>query len=122
MLFLTLLTLAGLTLSPVLAVFYPGQTYDYGNSASLGLEKRQYIQKDRQDALVEAIPYNGSIPLRLEIRDLQKNHEQWTLYILALSWMQWMNQTDPSSWYAIAGKKLHLTATGPRLANVRISC
>lgn len=105
MLFHTLLSLAVLTLPSVSAVpRVVGKTYEYGRSIEYAPRRRQNAQKDRQDALVEAIPYNGSIPLRLEIRDLQKNHEQWTLYILALSWMQWMNQTDPSSWYSITGQ------------------
>lgn len=41
--------------------------------------------------------------LRMEIRDLEKNEDQWTLYILGLSMMQYTNQTDEISWYQVTG-------------------
>lgn len=78
--------------------------YDYGFEPQLLLNKRDTNQDENKNALVEPIPYNGTIPLRREIRDLQGDHEAWNLYLLAVSWMQWANQTDPASWYAIAGK------------------
>lgn len=48
---------------------------------------------------------NGSPGVRLEIRDLQaQDPDCWELLILALSLMQWNNQTDPLSWYQVAGE------------------
>lgn len=46
---------------------------------------------------------NGSVPLRLEIRQLQQKSDQWTLYLLALDWLQFQPQTDELSWYGING-------------------
>lgn len=40
---------------------------------------------------------------RLEIRQLQQNTDQWNLYLLGLKKMQAVNQSDPLSWYQIAG-------------------
>ncbi|KAI9708383.1 MAG: hypothetical protein M1820_004087 [Bogoriella megaspora] len=45
---------------------------------------------------------NGVQP-RLEIRQLQQNADQWNLYMLGLQRMQQANQSDPLSWYQIAG-------------------
>jgi tyrosinase len=41
--------------------------------------------------------------LRKEIRDLEQNEDQWTLYILGLSMMQYTNQSDEISWYQVTG-------------------
>ncbi|KAL1884276.1 hypothetical protein VTK73DRAFT_3260 [Phialemonium thermophilum] len=46
---------------------------------------------------------NGSLPARQEIRELQKNPDQWTLYILGLDVLQFINQSNPLSWYGISG-------------------
>ncbi|KAK6064957.1 tyrosinase precursor [Seiridium cupressi] len=69
--------------SPLAALDVHG-TYDYGHNVDLFLRKRDINPNDSQNALVEALPYNGSVPLRPELRELQENHEQWTLYILAV--------------------------------------
>ncbi|KAF4583243.1 tyrosinase precursor [Ophiocordyceps camponoti-floridani] len=55
--------------------------------------------------VVERLPlaFDGSIPLRLEIRQLSMDQHRWDLYILALSMMQTADQADPLSWYQIAG-------------------
>ncbi|RKF57895.1 Tyrosinase [Erysiphe neolycopersici] len=46
---------------------------------------------------------NGSIPLRREVRDLEKDEDSWTLYILGMDRMQHMDQNERSSWYSLAG-------------------
>ncbi|TVY93845.1 Tyrosinase [Lachnellula willkommii] len=46
---------------------------------------------------------NGTVVLRQEIRELQKNQTLWTLYVLALDILQYTNQTDMLSWYQIGG-------------------
>ncbi|KAI1844352.1 hypothetical protein JX266_009446 [Neoarthrinium moseri] len=81
------------------AVSLGGRGYDYGRNLEPALLRRE----DDQNSLVQPIPYNDTIPLRLEIRDLKNHNETWTLYILAMSWMQWMNQSDPLSWYSVTG-------------------
>ncbi|KAM3065503.1 hypothetical protein ACMFMF_010988 [Clarireedia jacksonii] len=49
-------------------------------------------------------PADGSVPLRLEIRDLQRNHpDQWTLYILGLQAFQQLDEKSDLSYYGIAG-------------------
>lgn len=46
---------------------------------------------------------DGDKALRVEIRDLEKNEDQWTLYMLGLSMMQYTNQSDEISWYQVTG-------------------
>ncbi|RKF78107.1 Tyrosinase [Golovinomyces cichoracearum] len=46
---------------------------------------------------------DGSLPLRREIRDLEKDEDIWTLYLLGLDRLQNMDQTEKISWYNIAG-------------------
>jgi len=46
---------------------------------------------------------DGSVPLRLEIRQLQQNADQWNLYLLALDRLQNVNQSELLSWYQISG-------------------
>ncbi|CCU76066.1 unnamed protein product [Blumeria hordei] len=46
---------------------------------------------------------NGSVPLRLEVQELMKNTDMWTLYILGLDRMQNLDQDELMSWYNIAG-------------------
>ncbi|KAI1768268.1 Di-copper centre-containing protein [Hypoxylon sp. FL1150] len=93
--------LAGaLFISTVLAdVIHPGR-YDYGFNVDLRLQKREPLQSP----IVTGLPrVNGSSPLRRDIRDLAKDEDGWTLYILALNWMQYTDQDSPFSWYQITG-------------------
>ncbi|QSZ31852.1 hypothetical protein DSL72_001421 [Monilinia vaccinii-corymbosi] len=49
-------------------------------------------------------PADGSVPLRREIRDLQRNFpDQWTLYILGLQAFQQLDEKDDLSYYGICG-------------------
>ncbi|KAF2420770.1 Di-copper centre-containing protein [Tothia fuscella] len=41
--------------------------------------------------------------LRLEIRDLQQNADQWNIYLLGMQRLQSMDQNDMLSWFQIAG-------------------
>ncbi|KAK2072662.1 hypothetical protein P8C59_007000 [Phyllachora maydis] len=34
---------------------------------------------------------------------IAQDEDLWTLFLLGVSWMQYVNQTDPASWYGIAG-------------------
>ncbi|KAI1428347.1 hypothetical protein F5Y12DRAFT_782760 [Xylaria sp. FL1777] len=57
-----------------------------------------------QSSIVSSLPLvDGQPQPRLDIRALEKNHDQWNLYLLALSWMQYTSQDSPFSWYQIAG-------------------
>lgn len=47
---------------------------------------------------------NGSLPVRREIRELEKDQDLWTLYLLGLDAMQASEQAEPTSWYKIMGK------------------
>lgn len=72
--------------------------YDYGFDVSR-LVKRQEVP-----FVVRSLPsVNGTWPVRQEVRQLEKNKEQWTLYILGLSMMQFLDQSEPLSWYQISG-------------------
>lgn len=48
----------------------------------------------------------GAVPLRREIRDLQKNFpDQWNVYLLGLKDFQETDENDPLSYYQIAGRE-----------------
>ena len=60
----------------------------------------------RQDGdyfVIRGVTGTGVQP-RLEIRNLEKQTEQWNLFILAMDRFQNMNQNDKLSFYKIAGK------------------
>ncbi|KAI1147149.1 Di-copper centre-containing protein [Nemania diffusa] len=79
---------------------YGATGYDYGHNTSLRVYKRDF----GQSSIVGSLPLvDGQPQPRLEIRDLQKDKDQWSLYILALSWMEYTSQDSPFSWYQIAG-------------------
>jgi len=46
---------------------------------------------------------DGSVPLRLEIRDLQKNPDLWNLYLLGLARLQQSDQGELLSYYQLSG-------------------
>ncbi|KAI9835969.1 MAG: hypothetical protein M1837_003559 [Sclerophora amabilis] len=46
---------------------------------------------------------NGSVPFRLEIRQLQRNPDQWNLYLLGLDRLQSVDQRELLSHYQMAG-------------------
>ena len=46
----------------------------------------------------------GSVPLRREVRDLQRNFpEQFNLYVLGLQHLQGLNENEDRSYYQISG-------------------
>ncbi|APA08416.1 hypothetical protein SS1G_13364 [Sclerotinia sclerotiorum 1980 UF-70] len=74
--------------------------YDYG------LDIGALLKRDVPHMPTTGVSYTGSnssIPLRQEIRDLEKNADLWELYILGTSMMQTINQSDIRSWYQISG-------------------
>ncbi|KAK6580768.1 hypothetical protein PZA11_007004 [Diplocarpon coronariae] len=48
-------------------------------------------------------PADESLPLRLEIRQLQKNEKQWNLYLLGLDAFKNLNENSDLSYYGISG-------------------
>lgn len=76
---------------------YPA--YDYG----FDTRKRVKRQLGRRSALVVQDKSGGQIHVRQEIRQLEQDHDLWTLYILGLSMMQFTDQSSPTSYYGIAG-------------------
>ncbi|KAF9878973.1 tyrosinase precursor [Colletotrichum karsti] len=77
-------------------------TYDYGFDAAK-LVKRQ----TQEPILVSKLPsINGSVPIRLEIRQMKQNPYKWNLFVLSMSMLQYTNQNDELSWYQIAGEYL----------------
>ncbi|KAM0516939.1 hypothetical protein ACHAPE_005051 [Trichoderma viride] len=75
--------------------------YDFGVDL-ISLTRRQ---DPNAPIVVSRLPLaaNGSIPLRLEIRDVQADKYKWDLYVLALSMFQSVSQDDPLSYYQVAG-------------------
>ncbi|KAI1828051.1 Di-copper centre-containing protein [Xylaria intraflava] len=87
--------------------------YDYGFNTS---SRRVYKRDFAQSSIVGSLPLvDGRPQQRREIRDIQKDDDQWNLFILASSWMQYTPQDSPFSWYQIAG--IH-GAPGMTWANV----
>ncbi|PFH55678.1 hypothetical protein XA68_17829 [Ophiocordyceps unilateralis] len=76
-------------------------SYDFGIDIAQ-LHRRQDVAAP---IVVERLPLasDGSIPLRLEIRQMRMDQHRWDLFILALSMLQTADQNDPLSWYQIAG-------------------
>jgi tyrosinase len=48
-------------------------------------------------------PADGSVPLRLELRTLQQNADQWNLYLLGLDAFKKTDETSDLSYYGICG-------------------
>jgi tyrosinase len=46
---------------------------------------------------------NGSVPIRMEIREMQKNADLWNLYILGLDRLQSVDQRELLSYYQLSG-------------------
>jgi hypothetical protein len=91
-----------LLISPLAEVAWC-QTYDYGFDVSRVIKRQQQIP-----FIVSGLGVvNGSMPQRLEFRRFQQNIEQYTLFLLALSMLQYTNQSDPLSWYKISGNPRH---------------
>jgi tyrosinase len=78
------------------------QDYDFGVDL-VSLTRRQ---DPNAPIVVSRLPLaaNGSIPLRLEIRDVKADKYKWDLYVLALSMFQSVSQDDPLSYYQVAGE------------------
>jgi tyrosinase len=90
------LLLLSLSLGLVLAT-----NYDFG----LDIE-RLTRRTDSERIIVGRLPFaaNGSVPHRLEIRQMRNDPYKWNLFILALSMFQSVDQSDPLSWYQVAGR------------------
>lgn len=74
-------------------------SYDYGFDVA-PLMRRQ----DSQPVVVSRlVTVNGSLPVRPEIRQMKRDVHRWTLYLLALSMMQYTDQDQELSWYQITG-------------------
>lgn len=83
-----------------------GTSYNYGLDITKGLKDKRQLGGV---VVTTGMPLNqdGSVPVRLEIRDLQQDPNRWTLYILALDMLQYTDQSEQTSWYAITGR-LHM--------------
>ena len=57
---------------------------------------------------------NTSPQPRLEIRQLEKNADQWNIYLLGMRRFMRTNQTEKLSYYQIAGKLSRSTREGQR--------
>jgi hypothetical protein len=63
---------------------------------------------ERQDGYFSVLGVAGvggtSLHPRLEIRDLERNADQWNIYLLGLRRLQGVDQGDKLSYYQVAGK------------------
>lgn len=76
--------------------------YNYGIDRSL-IAKRQSINGIVVTGILNGNSLNGSLPVRLEIRNLEKDQDVWTLYMLGLDLLQSIPQDEKLSWYQLAG-------------------
>jgi tyrosinase len=79
-----------------------GQSYDYGFDVARAFNTKR--QLGGNIVVTTGMPVrSGPVPVRPDVRDLQKDLEKWSLYILALDMMQWTDQSYPTSWFSISG-------------------
>ncbi len=89
-------------LSLVCSVLGQHQPYNYGFDTNKLLKRQTLPSKPVVRGV--GIAAGGVLPVRREIRELQQDEDQWTLYLLGLSMMQFTNQSDPTSWYGLTGQ------------------
>jgi len=77
--------------------------YEYGFDVHK-LVRRQLNKRQRSSTpLIVKGAGRGEVRLRQEIRVMEQDQDLWTLYILALSMMQFTDQSVETSWYQITG-------------------
>jgi tyrosinase len=67
------------------------------------LERRQSSANSSGYTVVTGIQGTGTQP-RLEIRQLEKNADQWNIYLLGMNRFMRSNQSEKLSYYQVAGK------------------
>ncbi len=93
-------TVSLLAIASHLTAVVVGQAYDYG------FDVAKVVRRQTQAPFVVGglgRRVNGSLPVRPELREMQQDQDKWTLYTLGLSMMQYTEQSQPLSWYQIAG-------------------
>jgi len=83
-------------------------------SYNFGFDISHHIKRQVDEPLVTRGEMGMATQPRLEIRKLEQDHEQWSLYILALSMLQFTNQESPISWYGLTGPSHALLPMLPR--------
>lgn len=78
------------------------KSYDYGINVTEEIKAKRASSGSILVTTGMPLRSNGSVPVRYEIRDLQKNTDKWSLYILALDLMQYTDQSVISSWFSIS--------------------
>lgn len=75
------------------------QAYDFG------VDVEQLTRRHESRIIVGRLPLaaNGSVPHRLEIRQMRADRYKWDLFMLSLSMFQSVSQSDPLSFYEVAG-------------------
>jgi tyrosinase len=80
-----------------------GQSYNYGFDVAKAYHAKRQLGGNM--VVTTGMPVgSGPVPVRPDIRHLQKDPDKWSLYILALDMMQWTDQSYPTSWFSISGK------------------
>jgi tyrosinase len=83
--------------------------YNYG----FNVKKRVKRQLDRRSTMIVQERTGGDIQVRQEIRQVEKDQDLWTLYILGLSMLQYTDQASPMSYYGLAGMWFFRYCTWP---------
>ena len=86
--------------------------YDYG------FDVGRHVERQLAEPFVVRGETNGDIQVRQEIRQLEQDADQWTLYILGLSLLQFTDESSPTSWYSLTGLLSPCAMSGMELAEV----
>jgi tyrosinase len=79
-------------------------SYDYGPLGKTLLARQTTPSPIVTTGVHTGTGVNGSLPLRIEVRELEQNQNLWTLYILGLDFMMRnTSEADMLSWYQISG-------------------
>jgi len=77
--------------------------YDFGAHTEATVRKRQE-EPIQYPAYVTPLPlFEDKLVLRRELRELYRDQDAWTLYILALNWVAYTPQDNQFSFYQLAG-------------------
>ncbi len=78
--------------------------YNYGFDVKTKV--RRQLTRRSELAVRGKTGSGGDVVVRQEIRQMEQDADLWTLYILALSMLQFTDQSSPTSYYGLAGSCL----------------
>lgn len=104
--FVTLFNLTSAVAVPPLLKHQIEELGSPGDDAEQVLSRRQTSTNSSSYTIVTGIQGIGTQP-RLEIRQLEKNVDQWNIYLLGMNRFMRSNQSEKLSYYQVAGMSRH---------------